>query len=127
MDWGFRVSGRAERQVVELSHADRAGNTRAGRTDGSERTPHATHLREIKTAGQQIGIAVLALKREGHDEIERTFVALTKRAPRAIIVRAARRHVDAPDAILRARREEPLPAMYRGGGSPRAAPLWVLA
>jgi putative ABC transport system substrate-binding protein len=47
---------------------------------------HATYLREIKTAGQRSGIAVLGLDARGRDEIERTFAALTKARAQGLIV-----------------------------------------
>jgi putative ABC transport system substrate-binding protein len=62
------------------------GMTRVGVLMAPDGPAHATFLREIKTAGQRTGIAVLGLDARGHDDIERAFAALTKTRAQGLIV-----------------------------------------
>ena len=63
---------------LELLTQTVPGMTRVGVLMAPNAPTHATYLREIKTAGQRTGIAVLGLEARGRDDIERTFAALTK-------------------------------------------------
>jgi putative ABC transport system substrate-binding protein len=63
-----------------------SGITRMGVLTVPNSPTHATYLREIKTAGQRTGIAVLGVEARGRDEIERAFAALTKARAQGLVV-----------------------------------------
>jgi putative ABC transport system substrate-binding protein len=71
---------------LELLTQTVPGIVRVGVLMDPSARPHATFLQEIKTAGQRTGIAVLELKARGRDDIEGTFVALTKARTQGLIV-----------------------------------------
>jgi putative ABC transport system substrate-binding protein len=72
----------------------------------------ATFLREIKTAGQRAGIAVLGLEARGRDDIERTFAALTKARAQGLIVLPNPVTLMHPTQIIELAAKNRLPAMY---------------
>ena len=78
--------------------------------------PHAGHLREIKTAGQQIGIAVLGFEARGQDEIGRIFVGLTKARAQGLIVLPHAVTLTHQTQIVQLAAKNRLPAMYPGRG-----------
>jgi ABC-type uncharacterized transport system substrate-binding protein len=63
---------------LELLRQTVSGMARVGVLMEPGGTAYATFLREIKTVGQQTGIAVVGVEARGRDEIERAFAALTK-------------------------------------------------
>jgi putative ABC transport system substrate-binding protein len=71
---------------LELLTQTVPGITRVGVLMVPNQPGNATFLREIKTAGQRTGIAVLGVEARGRDEIERTFAALTKAPAQGFIV-----------------------------------------
>ena len=77
--------------------------------------PHAGHLREIKTAGQQIGIAVLGFEARGQDEIGRMFVGLTKARAQGLIVLPNAIALSNQAQIVELAAKTRLPAMYPYG------------
>ena len=73
---------------------------------------HATYLREIKTAGQRTGIAVLGLEVRGRDEIERAFTALTKAHAQGLVVLPNPVTLTHQTQIVELAAKNRLPAMY---------------
>ena len=80
-----RVEGQSAKWL-ELLTQTVPGFTRVGVLVVPNTPVHATFLREIKTAGQRTGIAVLEVEARGRDDIERTFAALTKARAQGLIV-----------------------------------------
>jgi putative ABC transport system substrate-binding protein len=72
----------------------------------------ATFLREIKTAGQRTGIAVLGFEARGRDDIERTFAALTKARVQGLIVLPNRVTLTYPTQMVELAAKHRLPATY---------------
>jgi ABC-type uncharacterized transport system substrate-binding protein len=101
---------------LELLTQTVPGITRVGVLMVPNAPPHARHLREIKTAGQQIGIAVLGLEARGHDEIARTFVAVTKARAQGLIVLPHAVTLTHQTQIVELAAKNRLPAMYPGRG-----------
>ena len=52
-------------------------------------TARATFLREIKTVGQQTGIAVLGVEARGRDEIERALISAANQPPPSALRRSS--------------------------------------
>ena len=100
---------------LELLTQTVPGMTRVGVLMAPNVPGHATFLREIKTAGQRTGIAVLGLEARGHDEIERTFVALTKARAQGLIVLPHPVTLTLQTQIVELAAKNRLPAMYPWG------------
>lgn len=71
---------------LELLTQTVPGITRVGVLMLPNSSNHAKYMREITTAGQRTGIAVLGFEARGRDEIERAFVALPKARAQGLIV-----------------------------------------
>jgi ABC-type uncharacterized transport system substrate-binding protein len=71
---------------LELLTQTVPGITRVGVLMVPSAPTHPTYLREIKTAGQRIGITVVGVEARALDEIERAFAALTKARAQGLIV-----------------------------------------
>jgi putative ABC transport system substrate-binding protein len=71
---------------LELLTETGPGITRVGVLMEPAGSAHAIFLREIKTAGQRTGIAVVGLEAQGRDDIERAFAALTRERAQGLIV-----------------------------------------
>ena len=76
---------------------------------------HAAFLREIKTAGLRIGIAVVGAEVRGRDEIERAFAALTKTRAQGLIVLPNPVMLSHQTQIVELAAQTRLPAMYPYG------------
>ena len=72
----------------------------------------ATFLREIKTAGQRTGIAVLGVEARGRDEIERTFATLRKARAQGLIVLPNPVTLSHPTQIVELAAKNRLPAIF---------------
>jgi len=97
---------------LELLTQTVPGMTRVGvLMDPNSRT-HATYLREIKTAGQPTGIAVLGLEARGRDEIERAFAALSKARAQGLIVLPSPVTLTHQTQIVELAAKNRLPAVY---------------
>ena len=88
------------------------GITRVGVLMVPNTPPHVTYLREIKTAGQRTGIAVLEVEARGRDEIERAFAALVKARAQGLIVLPNPVTLTHQAQILELAAKNRLPAMY---------------
>ncbi len=97
---------------LELLTQTVPGITRVGVLMVPSAPKHATYLREIKTAGQRIGIAVLGLEARGRDEIERAFAALTKARAQGLIVLPSPVTSTHQTQIVELAAKNRLPAMY---------------
>ncbi len=97
---------------LELLTQTVPGMTRVGVLMDPNSPTHATYLREIKTAGQRSGIAVLGLEARGRDEIERAFAALTKARAQGLIVLPNPVTLTHQTQILELASKNRLPAMY---------------
>jgi putative ABC transport system substrate-binding protein len=75
---------------------------------------HAAFLREIKTAGLRIGIAVVGAEVRGRDEIERAFAALTKARAQGLIVLPNPVTLTHQTRIVELAAKNRLPAVYPG-------------
>lgn len=73
---------------------------------------HATYLRDIKSAGQRIGIGILGLEVRGRDEIERAFTALTKAQTQGLVVLPNPVTLTHQTQIVELAAKNRLPAMY---------------
>jgi putative ABC transport system substrate-binding protein len=71
---------------LELLTETGPGITRVGVLIEPRGSAHATFLREIKTAGQRAGIAVIRLEVQGRDDIERAFATLRRARAQGLIV-----------------------------------------
>ena len=91
------------------------GMTRVGVLMGRNTGVQATFLREIKTAGQRTGVAVLGLEARGRDEIEGTFAALTKGRVQGLIVLPNPVTLTHQTQIVELAAKHRLPAMYPYG------------
>jgi putative ABC transport system substrate-binding protein len=98
------------------------GITRVGVLMVANAPTHSRYLRDIKTAGQQTGTRVLGLEARGHDEIERTFAALTKARAQGLIVLPSPVTLTHQRQIIELAAKNRLPAIYpyreftEGGG-----------
>jgi putative ABC transport system substrate-binding protein len=97
---------------LELLTQTVPGMTRVGVLMAPNAPTHPTYLREIKTAGQRIGIAVLGVEARGRDEIERAFAALTKARAQGLIVLPSPVTVTHQMQIVELAAKHRLPAMY---------------
>ena len=97
---------------LELLTQTVPGMTRVGVLMAPNAPAHATYLREIKTAGQRTGIAVLGLEARGRDDIERTFAALTKARAQGLIVLPNPVTLTHQTQIVELAAKNRLPAMY---------------
>ena len=88
------------------------GMTRVGVLMLPNRPSQVTALREIKTAGQRTGIAVLELEARGRDKIERAFAALTKARAQGLIVLPNPVTVTHQTQIVELAARNRLPTMY---------------
>ena len=106
-----RVEGLSTKWL-ELLTQTVPGITRVGVLMVPSAPAHPTFLREIKTAGQPTGIAVLGLEARGRDEIERAFAALTKARAQGLIVLPSPVTVTHQTQIVELAAKHRLPAMY---------------
>jgi putative ABC transport system substrate-binding protein len=109
------LSGRVEGMSpkwLELLTQTVPGMTRVGVLMAPNAPNHANYLREIKTAGQRTGIAVLGLEARGRDEIERTFAALTKARAQGLIVLPGAVTLEHQTQIVELAAKNRLPAIY---------------
>jgi putative ABC transport system substrate-binding protein len=97
---------------LELLTQTVPGMTQVGVLMAPNAPNHANYLREIKTAGQRTGIAVLGLDARGRDEIERTFAALTKARAQGFIVLPHPATLTHQTRIVELAAKNRLPAMY---------------
>jgi putative ABC transport system substrate-binding protein len=97
---------------LELLTQTVPGMTRVGVLMDPSSPTHATYLREIKTAGQRTGIAVLGSEARGRDEIERAFATLTKARAQGLIVLPNPVTLTHQTQILGLASKNRLPAMY---------------
>jgi putative ABC transport system substrate-binding protein len=106
-----RVEGMSAKWL-ELLTETVPGITRVGVLGVPNEPPHATFLREIKTAGQRTGLAVFGVEARGRDEIERAFVALTKARVQGLIVLPHPGTLTHQTQIVGLAAKHRLPAMY---------------
>jgi putative ABC transport system substrate-binding protein len=97
---------------LELLTQTVPGTMRLGVLVDPSARPHATFLREIKTAGQRTGIAVLESEARGRDDIERTFAALTRARAQGLIVLPSPVTLTHQTQIVELAAKNRLPAMY---------------
>jgi putative ABC transport system substrate-binding protein len=97
---------------LELLTQTVPGITRVGVLMVPNSPNHANYLREIKTAGQRIGVAVLGLEARRRDEIERAFAALTKARVQGLIVLPSPVTLTHQTQIVELAAKNRLPAMY---------------
>jgi putative ABC transport system substrate-binding protein len=100
---------------LELLTQTVPGMTRVGVLMAPNTPAHATFLREIKTAGQRTGIAVLESDARGRDEIEHAFAALTKARAQGLIVLPNPVTLTHRTQIVELAAKHRLPAMYPWG------------
>jgi putative ABC transport system substrate-binding protein len=107
---------------LELLTQTVPGIVRVGVLMDPSARPHTTFVGEIKSAGERTGIVVLELKARGHDDIERTFVALTKARAQGLIVLPSPVTLTHQEQIVELAAKNRIPAMYparaftEGGG-----------
>jgi putative ABC transport system substrate-binding protein len=99
---------------LELLAQTVPGMTRVGVLMVPNIPTHAAFLREIKTAGQRIGIAVVGAEARGRDEIERAFAALTKARAQGLIVLPNPVTLTHQTRIVELAAKNRLPAVYPG-------------
>jgi putative ABC transport system substrate-binding protein len=97
---------------LELLTQTMPGMTRVGVLATPSSPGNVTALREIKTAGQRTGIAVLEVEARGRDEIERAFAALTKARAQGLIVLPNPVTLTHRTQIVELAAKNRLPAMY---------------
>jgi putative ABC transport system substrate-binding protein len=97
---------------LELLTQTVPGMTRVGVLMAPNSPNHAAYVREIKTAGQRTGIAVLEMEARGRDEIERTFAALTKARAQGLIVLPSPDTLTHQTQIVELASKNRLPAIY---------------
>jgi putative ABC transport system substrate-binding protein len=88
------------------------GTTRVGVLLVPNTLAHAAFLREMETAGQRTGIAVLGVEVRGRDDIERAFVALAKARAQALVVLPNPVTLTHQAQIVGLAAKHRLPAMY---------------
>ena len=108
---------------LELLTQTVPGIARVGVLMLASQPSHATFLREIKTAAQRTGIAVLGMEVRGRDDIERTFAALTKARAPGLIVLPSPVMLTHQTQILELAAKNRVPAMYPYGAFPEGGGL----
>ena len=130
---GGNVTGLASRaeglsaKWLELLTQTAPGMTRVGVLMLANQPSHAAFLREIKTAAQRTGIAVLGLEVRGRDDIERGFAALTKTRAPGLIVLPSPLMLTHQTQILELAAKHRVPAMYPYGAFPESNGLMAYA
>jgi ABC-type uncharacterized transport system substrate-binding protein len=97
---------------LELLTQTVPGIARVGVLMVASTSNHARYLREITTAGQRTGIAVLGLEARGRDDIDHTFAALTKTRAQGLIVLPSPVTLTHQTQIVELAAKHRLPAMY---------------
>jgi putative tryptophan/tyrosine transport system substrate-binding protein len=97
---------------LELLTQTVPGMARVGVLMAPNAPTHPTYLREIRTAGQRTGIAVLGVEARGRDEIERAFAELAKARAQGLIVLPSPVTVTHQMQIVKLAGKHRLPAMY---------------
>jgi len=97
---------------LELLRQTVPGIVRVGVLMDPNARSHATYFREINTAGQRSGIAVLGVDARRGDEIERAFAALAKADAQGLIVLPNPLTLAHQPQIVELAAKTRLPAMY---------------
>lgn len=97
---------------LELLTQTAPGMTRVGVLTVPNSPNHGRYLREITTAGQRTGVAVLRFEVRERDDIEGAFAALTKARPQGLIVLPHPVMLTNQTLIVELAARHRLPAMY---------------
>jgi putative tryptophan/tyrosine transport system substrate-binding protein len=99
-------------KALEILTQTVPGMARVGVLMAPNAPTHPTYVREIKTAGQRIGITILGVEARGRDEVERAFAALTKARAQGLIVLPSPVTVAHQTQIVELAAKHRLPAIY---------------